>query len=287
MQIRLDKKIIISILTLLIILLGCVYFIQEESHVFILDKAYVQREKIIELMPEYKEYLAIKDKLENLYAQEKADNIYQKNKNYNIKEDISWYDNTFIDEELAVKKNMMRIDLIESYYRYIRQFAGTVYSEPTPADLKIVNLQLQLLGLELEPQEKQEKERELSKLLEARTPSLRVKDQALMSVVMNCMKKEQKLAQEDFWQYKNQAESKNQESFAVHVNLNVSEVNQINQLENMLKKQEKIVDKKYGELITAVAKNENLEIVESIDNKDILARDITDDVIEYMKVNGL
>lgn len=280
---KLNKKGIISIVTLLGVLLFGIFILNKEPELPIETRAYVVEDRVVETMPEYQEYLATKQKLANLFAQRKVENKYAKDETDSSASYATWANDGFTAEKLAVKKQMLRINLKRRYNEYVRKLAGTVYSEPTAADLKIVNLQLELLGLELENAEKVEKQKELEELLVNRTPSLRAKDQALMSAVMRCMREEQKDAQNDFAEYKDSLKNE-KNSYGILLSQS-SEQDEIIELENLLAKQKAIYIDKLNKDIEAVAKEKNLQIVQGKVTDKILAKDITKDVIDYIEIH--
>lgn len=129
-------------------------------------------------------------KAQNMLAEWKQKELNLSNKQLNELEQE-------YQSRMLVKKYTWNNKLLAAYNHYIYKFSGDVFGAPSPVDLRVVNLQLQLIGLDLNEEQRRLKEQELKTLLDKRMPSLRAKDHDLMIKVMKAMLPLRNEAQKD------------------------------------------------------------------------------------------
>lgn len=103
--------------------------------------------------------------------------------------------------KVAIKEKEINGTLNKAFSEYVYRFQQEVQYKPTEAELRIVNLQLELKSLLLAPEVRTQKEEELQKLLAARATGLRDLDEALVARVQKEMEPIKEKAEKDMKAY--------------------------------------------------------------------------------------
>lgn len=170
----------------------------------------VDMKTALPLNPLYNKYDKARQEYDNLRAQYVAEQKNLSDRATNQTEELKKIDSdtaiyTSLDTEykarMTVKEQELNAELTKAYQGYMKEYGPTTGTLAEDANLKIVNLQLQLRALRLSAEEKNKKEEELAKLLNQRDPTLRYDNSALEERVMKAMAPLQEKAKKELDAY--------------------------------------------------------------------------------------